>query len=103
MTAGLALALGSALGTNVASLFNRRGAVLVRAVRGRRPALAASAGRPSEKGWRELTNWTGSRRLATVGADPLGRRICRARVELAWHSRAASAGVIPPSPTGGCS
>jgi hypothetical protein len=41
MTAGLALALGSALGTNVAFLFKQRGAVLAPAVRGRHPLRSA--------------------------------------------------------------
>ena len=41
MTPGLALALGSALGTNVAFLFKQRGAVLAPAVRGRHPLRSA--------------------------------------------------------------
>jgi hypothetical protein len=41
MTAGLALALGSALGTNVAFLFKQRGAVLAPPVRGRHPLHSA--------------------------------------------------------------
>src|SRR6478609_8651272 len=41
MTAGLALALGSALGTNVAFLFKQRGAVLAPAVQGRHPLRSA--------------------------------------------------------------
>src|SRR5690349_21109804 len=42
MTAGLALALGSALGTNVAFLFKQRGAVAAPAVRGRHPLRSAA-------------------------------------------------------------
>jgi drug/metabolite transporter (DMT)-like permease len=41
MVAGLALALGSALGTNVAFLFKQRGAVLAPAVRARHPLRSA--------------------------------------------------------------
>jgi hypothetical protein len=41
MIAGLALALGSALGSNVAFLFEQRGAVLAPAVRGRHPLRSA--------------------------------------------------------------
>ena len=41
MIAGLALALGSALGTNVAFLFKQRGAVLAPAVRARHPVRSA--------------------------------------------------------------
>src|SRR5512142_2676316 len=41
MTAGLALALASALGTNVAFLFKQRGAVLAPPVRGRHPLRSA--------------------------------------------------------------
>jgi len=41
MAAGLALALGAALGTNVAFLFKQRGAVLAPAVRGRHPLRSA--------------------------------------------------------------
>src|SRR5512135_2409648 len=41
MTAGLGLALGSALGTNVAFLFKQRGAVLAPPVRGRHPLQSA--------------------------------------------------------------
>ncbi|HUO72126.1 MAG TPA: hypothetical protein VMU39_15270 [Solirubrobacteraceae bacterium] len=41
MLAGLALALGSALGTNVAFLFKQRGAVLAPPVRGRHPLRSA--------------------------------------------------------------
>lgn len=41
MIAGLALALGSALGTNVAFLFKQRGAVLAPAVRARHPLRSA--------------------------------------------------------------
>jgi hypothetical protein len=41
MIAGLALALGSALGTNVAFLFKQRGAVLAPAVQGRHPLRSA--------------------------------------------------------------
>ncbi|MGZ4197270.1 MAG: hypothetical protein ACXVFQ_13300 [Solirubrobacteraceae bacterium] len=41
MTAGLALALGAALGTNVAFLFKQRGAVLAPPVRGRHPLRSA--------------------------------------------------------------
>jgi hypothetical protein len=41
MTAGLALALGSALGTIVVFLFKQRGAVLAPAVRGRHPLRSA--------------------------------------------------------------
>src|SRR6478735_11414263 len=41
MAAGLALALGSALGTNVAFLFKQRGAVLAPAVQGRHPLRSA--------------------------------------------------------------
>ena len=41
MIAGLALALGSALGTNVAFLFKQRGAVLAPPVRGRHPLRSA--------------------------------------------------------------
>ncbi len=41
MIAGLALALGSALGTNVAYLFKQRGAVLAPAVRARHPLRSA--------------------------------------------------------------
>jgi chaperonin GroES len=36
--------------------------------------------------------------VATVGADPLGRRIGGAIVEAAWHSRAESASFPQPSP-----
>lgn len=43
MITGLALALGSALGTNVAFLFKQRGAVLAPAVRGRHPLRSAVA------------------------------------------------------------
>ena len=41
MVAGLGLALGSALGTNVAFLFKQRGAVLAPAVRARHPLRSA--------------------------------------------------------------
>ena len=41
MAAGLALALGAALGTNIAFLFKQRGAVLAPAVRGRHPLRSA--------------------------------------------------------------
>ena len=41
MIAGLALALGSALGTNVAFLFKQRGAVLAPVVQGRHPLRSA--------------------------------------------------------------
>src|SRR5947209_5006558 len=41
MVAGLALALGSALGTNVAFLFKQRGAVLAPPVRARHPLRSA--------------------------------------------------------------
>ena len=41
MVAGLALALGSALGTNVAFLFKQRGAVLAPPVRARHPLSSA--------------------------------------------------------------
>src|SRR5947209_7257038 len=41
MAAGLALALGSALGTNVAFLFKQRGAKLAPPVRARYPLLSA--------------------------------------------------------------
>src|SRR5579864_1763280 len=41
MTAGLALALGAALGTNVAFLFKQRGAVLAPPVQGRHPLRSA--------------------------------------------------------------
>src|SRR5947209_3082767 len=42
MIVGLALALGSALGTNVAFLFKQRGAVLAPPVRGRHPLRSAA-------------------------------------------------------------
>jgi hypothetical protein len=41
MIAGLGLALGSALGTNIAFLFKQRGAVLAPAVRARHPLRSA--------------------------------------------------------------
>jgi len=41
MTAGLALTLGAALGTNVAFLFKQRGAVQAPAVQGRHPLRSA--------------------------------------------------------------
>jgi drug/metabolite transporter (DMT)-like permease len=42
MTAGLALALGSALGTNIAFLFKQRGALLAPPVRARQPLRSAA-------------------------------------------------------------
>ena len=42
MTAGLALALGSALGTSVAFLFKQRGALLAPPVRARHPLRSAA-------------------------------------------------------------
>ena len=86
MIAGLALALGSALGTNVAFLFKQRGAVLAPAVQGRHPlrsAVGLFRSRWFALGWAVAVVQRGGSSVGALALAPLVG-VCRPFSRAGW-------------------